>query len=142
MAWGTVTSADVEAHLNVGELADYRKHSAEVADPLPTVIADVIGMARAYVGARYSLQATGIPSALRIPVIDLIIHQLAKRIRKGGGNDDDDRAKAADRALEMLKGVGKGDISLGEPADESAGGRGGNWGSAERFASPAEDQPT
>jgi hypothetical protein len=137
MPWATITAADVEAHLNAGELADYRKHAAEIADPLPIVIADVVALVRAFIGAKYSLTQAGIPGGLRIPAIDLVIHQLAKRIRKSG-DDDAARNAAAERAMEMLNRVSAGTMSLGELSEEGDFMRAGNYGSSPRFGSPPE----
>ena len=135
MVWGPITAADVEGHLNAGELADYRKHSAEIADPLPVIIADVISLVRGFVGARYPLPQPGVPPSLRLPAIDMIIHQLAKRVRSSGEADEARRA-AAERAHDILNKVSAGTLALGEMDDGCDAPKGGSWGSETRFNSP------
>lgn len=143
MSWGELQPADIEAHLGDGELAEYRQHASAIEDPLPTVIADVTSLVRGYVGVRYRLVSPGIPDELRAPAIDLVIHRLAKRVRKGG-DDDGDRAKAAERALQTLRDVAEAKFAI---ADDSASAptvdvRSGGWGCQSRMASPPGDQVT
>lgn len=135
MSWGTLTSDDIQAHLNAGELADYRAQVVGAGDPLTTIIADVVQLVRGYVAARYEPEATGIPSELRTAAIDLVIYRLCKRVRKAGDGDED-RREAADRAMEILKDLGAGRFSLPSTAEPEADPRVGSWGSQTRFDSP------
>ncbi len=134
MAWGTVTAADVEASLNVGELSDYRKHIVSASDPLPTIIDDVVSMVRGYVAARNALAASGIPPALRAPAIDIIIYRLAKRVLRGGDKDET-RKSANDDAVKLLEAVASGKFSVAETADPDIDPSAGGWGSQTRFDS-------
>lgn len=135
MPWGTLTASDIEAHLNAGELEDYRQHCVGQADPLPTIIADVVSLARGYVGARYTCEATGIPDEVRVSAIDLVIHRLAKRVRKAGENDED-RRQAAEEAMRLLRDVAEGNFALPSTEASDTDPRSGSWGSQARFDSP------
>ena len=143
MSWGDLQPADIEAHLGEGELAEYRQHVSGIEDPLPTIIADVTSLVRGYVGARVRLADSGIPDELRAPAIDLVIHRLAKRVRKGG-DDDGDRAKSAERAMQTLRDVAEGRFAFADDAATAATSdvRTGGWGSQARFDSPTGDQVT
>lgn len=137
MPFSELQASDVEAHLGEGELTEYRQHVSGIEDPLPTIIADVTSLVRGYVGVRFRLTEAGVPDELRAPAIDLVIHRLAKRIRKGG-DDDGDRAKAAERALQVLRDTAEGRFAIADELSTSASDtRSGGWGSQPRFDSPA-----
>lgn len=130
MSWSPINVLDVEAALNEGELAEYRKHCAQVADPLPEIINQVVGLVRGKVAVRSKLEAEGIPSELMAPAVDIVIYRLAKRVEKGG--DGDLRRKdAADDAMKILDDVAKG---LFGGFDEQARTEGSNWGSETKFS--------
>lgn len=133
MPWSNITAADVEAHLNAGELDDYRRHAAQIEDPLPTIIEDVTHLVRGYVAVRYRTQDGGIPDALRIATIDLVIHRLASRVHRGGGETDANRRQGADKAMAMLEDVATGDLVLDGVTPLGSG----RWGSDERFSARA-----
>lgn len=137
MAWREITAADVEAHLNAGELAEYRKHSVEHDDPLPVLIEDVTQLVRGYVGVRYPLGSRGIPDELRVPSIDLVIHRLAKRVTRAG-EDDADRRAAAEAATRLLDAVREGGFAIAPEAASTATvtAAAGGYGSDPRFQSP------
>lgn len=127
MAWGDLTAADIESHLSDGELNEYRQHVAQIEDPLPTLISDVIGTARGYLATRYVLSQAGIPAELRATCIDLIVYRLVKRVR-GSMDDSDLRAQAAVRANDVLRAAADGTFGV------FGVNRGtGNWGSDTRF---------
>lgn len=125
--WSILTPADIEAHLNAAELAEYRSHAAQIDDPLPTILADVIAHVRGRIAVRYTLEEEGIPEALRIAAIDLVIYRLANRVKKTT-DDDGNRHKAAESAEEILRDVAQGRFSL--PITPVAAGR---WGSTTKF---------
>jgi phage gp36-like protein len=125
MAFGTITAADVEAHLSAGELADFRSHSAQIEDPLPTIIADATSMVRGYLATRYTLTEAGVPAELRAVTIDLIVHRLVKRV---SSSIDDAREAAANRALTTLRDAADGKFgSFGDGIER------GHYGSLTRF---------
>ncbi len=107
MAWGTISNADVESVLNVGEIADYRKHCIQIADPLPTIINDVTHLVRGYVATRWAITEAGIPDELRAPSLDIIVYRLIRRVR-GDVPDGDARRSAAEDAEALLKSVREG----------------------------------
>lgn len=135
MPWSAINVPDIEAHLNTGELSDYRKHVTSVTDPLPTIIRDVVAMVRGYIAGRYTLETEGVPDSLRAVTIDLIIHRLAKRLHRDGDGDMD-RASAADRASKVLEDLARGAFALGEPTASTTYGKSGAWGGATKFDSP------
>lgn len=104
MPWGTISVVDVESALNAGELAEYRRHVVSVADPLPTITADVIALVRGYLQVRYALTEEGIPDELRSPAIDLVVFRLTKRV----GKASEDRQAAHDKAMDILAGASEG----------------------------------
>lgn len=139
MSWREITVTDVEAHLNAGELAEYRQHAAQIEDPLPIIIDDVTALVRGYVGVRHQLQDRGIPDELRIPAIDLVIHRLAKRVSKAADGDADRRG-AATTAGQLLTLVAEGKFAISGSASASTtsttNAASGGYGSDPKFTSP------
>lgn len=137
MGWREITAADVEAHLNAGELTEYRQHSVENEDPLPILIADVTALVRGYVGVRYRLGARGVPDELRAPALDLVIHRLAKRVTRAVDGDADRRlaAEAATRLLDLVR-EGAFAIAPDTASTATVTAASGGYGSDPKFQSP------
>jgi hypothetical protein len=108
MGWAELTPRDVESVLNVGEIADYRKHCIALPDPLPTVLSDVTHLIRGYLATRCELEPRGIPDELRAPCLDIVAYRLIRRVRPDVP-DNDSRRAASNNAEELLKAVRDGE---------------------------------
>lgn len=129
MAWITLTESDVITKLSGPEIAAMKTAALQAAqtNPLPEVIAQVVREIRGYVAACH-VNTLGdgdtIPDELAGAAISRIRYELATRLPVASLLTDD-RRKANDTAIQLLRDVAKCAFALVAPttpdADQPAG---------------------
>lgn len=116
MAWITITEADILTVLSADELDAYRAASIadDQPDPVAPTILQVTDVIRGYVGGNRANQlgATGIPSKLLAPALDLIAVRIPLRV---GKTPKEGRKTAGEAAIKLLEQVAAGRFDIEEP---------------------------
>lgn len=122
MAWRTLTEPDLAATLSQREIDVFRRSaSAEGADPVADLLSRTAEMARGYCRANRSVRVPAgaglVPEMLVSACCDWAAYDVLKRLPTPVGED---RRRARDQALELLKAVAAGDVTPDSPEPEGA----------------------
>lgn len=120
MAWQTISEADIKTQITAPELSAARTAAIDAgqADPLPEAITNAVNMVRGYISG-WTANTLGpegtIPDKLVLTAIDVAVYLLCKRIPKKILLTDQ-RQRAYDAAISLLKDVARGAFRLEVPA--------------------------
>ena len=114
-----ITAADIEARLGSDDYAVLVGSDAHVQARVGQAMTDAAGEIDGYVGQRYGVPLDPVPSSIQRVAVDIAIYRLS-----GDSRTTEDRRKRYEDAVAFLKGVSRGEVSLGlsAPADDDASG--------------------
>ncbi len=105
-----ITPADIEARLGAEDYAVLVGSGEDARERVTQAIADASGEIDGYVGQRYALPLEPIPTAIQRVAVDISIYRLS-----GDSRVTEDKRKRYEDAIAFLRGVVRGEVSLGAP---------------------------
>jgi hypothetical protein len=125
MPWTTLNSDDLLRGLTGAERSALQTAAlgSGQADPLPGIIADVVAEARGYIAANKANvlgEGNTVPEKLRAALIARVRFEAFTRLPVGRSLLTEDRVKANEAAVALLRDVAAGRYAIEEPAVASA----------------------